>query len=81
MAHKVGGGSTTNGRDSNSQRRGVKLFGGEKAGPGCIIVRQCGTHFKPGRNVKIGRDHTLYSTAQGTVKFADGVVSVVVAGA
>jgi len=69
MAHKVGQGSTTNGRDSNSQRRGVKKFGGEKVIPGNIIIRQCGTPFKPGKNVGMGRDFTIYAKAEGKVHF------------
>ena len=59
MAHKKGQGSTRNGRDSRSQRRGVKLFGGQSIRTGMIIIRQCGTPFKPGKNVGCGRDHTL----------------------
>ena len=69
MAHKKGGGSTRNGRDSNPQFRGVKCYGGELVGPGEIIVRQVGTVFKAGRNVKMGRDCTLFSMALGRVKF------------
>ena len=69
MAHKKGGGSTRNGRDSNAQRRGVKKFGGEQVYPGHIIVRQCGTKFRPGHNVGMGRDYTIYSKIEGKVKF------------
>jgi len=69
MAHKVGQGSTTNGRDSHSQRRGVKKFGGEQVIAGNIIVRQCGTPFKAGANVGMGRDFTLYALAEGRVHF------------
>lgn len=69
MAHKVGQGSTSNGRDSNSQRRGVKKYAGEKVIPGNIIIRQCGTPFKPGKNVGMGRDYTIYATAEGKVQF------------
>ena len=69
MAHKKGQGSTKNGRDSNPQYRGVKLYGGQKAQPGSIIIRQCGTPFKPGHQVGIGKDHTLYSLANGVVEF------------
>jgi large subunit ribosomal protein L27 len=69
MAHKKGGGSSRNGRDSNAQRLGVKKFGGERVRTGHIIVRQRGTHFHPGLNVKIGRDDTLYAVAEGFVKF------------
>ena len=69
MAHKKGQGSSRNGRDSNPKFRGVKLYGGEQAKAGSIIVRQCGTHFKPGNNVKRGGDDTLFATAAGQVKF------------
>ena len=69
MAHKKGQGSSRNGRDSNPQFRGVKLFGGQKAKAGSIIVRQCGTKFHPGTNVKLGRDYTLFATADGVVHF------------
>ncbi|MCA9243951.1 MAG: 50S ribosomal protein L27 [Phycisphaerales bacterium] len=77
MAHKKGQGSTRNGRDSNPQYRGVKLFGGQVAKPGAIIVRQCGTPFKPGRNVSRGRDDTLFSLVDGVVEFRGRLVSVV----
>ncbi len=69
MAHKKGQGSTRNGRDSNSQRLGVKRFGGEVVKSGTIIVRQRGTQFHPGTNVGIGKDHTLFATEAGQVKF------------
>ena len=69
MAHKKGQGSTTNGRDSNAQRRGVKRFGGQLVTAGTILVRQVGTKFHPGANVGIGRDNTLFATATGTVQF------------
>lgn len=69
MAHKKGGGSSRNGRDSNSKRLGVKKFGGEYVIPGNIIVRQRGTHFTPGENVGMGKDHTIYATAEGYVVF------------
>jgi large subunit ribosomal protein L27 len=69
MAHKKGGGSSRNGRDSNAQRLGVKRFGGELVIPGNIIVRQRGTHFHPGENVGIGKDHTIFATAIGKVTF------------
>jgi large subunit ribosomal protein L27 len=69
MAQKKAGGSSRNGRDSAGRRLGVKLFGGEVVTPGCIIVRQRGTKFHPGQNVGIGKDHTLFSTAEGNVKF------------
>lgn len=69
FAHKKGGGSTRNGRDSNAQRLGVKKFAGEKVLAGNIIVRQRGTKFHPGNNVGIGKDDTLFATADGVVKF------------
>lgn len=69
MAHKKGQGSTKNGRDSNPQFRGIKLYGGQVAKAGSIIVRQCGTKFKPGFNVGHGRDHTLFALIPGTVEF------------
>ena len=69
MAHKKGQGSSRNGRDSNGQRRGVKRFGGEAVLAGNIIVRQCGTKWRPGRNVGCGRDFTLYALVDGTVVF------------
>lgn len=69
MAHKKGGGSSKNGRDSNSQRRGVKRFGGEFVKAGNIIVRQCGTKFHPGENVGLGKDYTIFSLIDGNVKF------------
>lgn len=69
MASKKAGGSTKNGRDSNSQRLGVKRFGGEKVLPGTILVRQRGTKFHIGNNVRAGRDWTLYATVEGVVKF------------
>ena len=69
MAHKKGGGSSRNGRDSNSQRLGVKRFGGELVIPGNIIVRQRGTQFHPGLNVGLGKDYTIYATTEGFVVF------------
>ena len=69
MAHKKAGGSTRNGRDSNAKRLGVKKFGGENVLAGNIIVRQRGTHFHAGVNVGIGKDHTLFATAEGKVVF------------
>lgn len=69
MAHKKGGGSTRNGRDSNSKRLGIKKFGGEYVIPGNIIVRQRGTKFHPGENVSIGKDHTIFATSEGYVIF------------
>ncbi len=69
MAHKKGQGSSRNGRDSNAQRRGVKVFGGQQVSAGSIIIRQLGTRIHPGRNVKMGRDYTLFATVDGIVKF------------
>jgi large subunit ribosomal protein L27 len=69
MAHKKGQGSSRNGRDSNAQRRGTKVYGGQFVSAGSIIVRQLGTVIHPGKNVKAGRDHTLFSTIDGLVKF------------
>jgi len=69
MAHKKGVGSSKNGRDSNGQRRGVKLFDGQAVPAGSIIVRQCGTKIKPGQNVGIGKDNTLFAKVTGVVKF------------
>ena len=86
MAHKKAGGSTRNGRDSESKRLGVKRFGGEAVLAGNIIVRQRGTHFHPGPNVGLGRDHTLFALSDGEVRFERKgpqkrrVVSVVSAG-
>lgn len=69
MAHKKGGGSSKNGRDSQGQRRGIKKFGGEFVRAGNIIVRQLGTKFHPGKNVGLGKDYTIYSLIDGFVKF------------
>jgi len=69
MAHKKGGGSSRNGRDSQSQRMGIKKFGGERVRAGNILVRQRGTQFQPGNNVGMGRDYTLFATTDGYVKF------------
>jgi large subunit ribosomal protein L27 len=69
MAHKKAGGSTRNGRDSESKRLGVKIFGGQAVRAGNIIVRQRGTHFHAGTNVGIGRDHTLFALTDGAVRF------------
>jgi len=69
MAHKKGQGSSRNGRDSNAQRLGVKVYGGQSVRAGGIIVRQRGTRFHPGRNVAIGRDDTLFALADGVVTF------------
>jgi len=70
MAHKKGQGSTRNGRDSNAQRRGVKVFGGQAAKAGNILVRQVGTRIHPGKNVGMGRDFTLFALIDGTVEYA-----------
>ena len=70
MAHKKAGGSSRNGRDSESKRLGIKAYGGELINAGSIIVRQRGTRFHAGMNVGIGKDHTLFATATGRVKFA-----------
>ncbi|NIW23566.1 MAG: 50S ribosomal protein L27 [Gammaproteobacteria bacterium] len=69
MAHKKAGGSSKNGRDSESKRLGVKRYGGEQVSAGNIIVRQRGTHFHPGENVGLGKDHTLFAKADGRVVF------------
>ena len=69
MAHKKGQGSSRNGRDSKSQRRGVKVFGGEAVNAGSILVRQLGTQIHPGVNVKLGLDFTLFATVDGVVKY------------
>jgi large subunit ribosomal protein L27 len=80
MAHKKGGGSTRNGRDSNAKRLGVKRFGGEQVATGTIIVRQKGTKFRPGNNVGLGNDFTIYALIDGQVtfenKFGRKVISV-----
>ncbi len=72
MAHKKGQGSSRNGRDSRPKSRGVKRFGGQQVIAGTILVRQCGTRFKPGRNVGRGGDDTLFAKADGEVRFAAG---------
>ena len=69
MAHKKAGGSSRNGRDSESKRLGVKKFGGENVIPGNIIIRQRGTKWHPGENVGIGKDHTIFATSAGAVQF------------
>jgi len=69
MAHKKGLGSSKNGRDSNAKRLGVKRYGGQEVKGGTIIVRQRGTKFKPGKNVGLGKDDTLFATVDGTVEF------------
>ena len=77
MAHKKGQGSSRNGRDSNPKFRGVKLYGGETAKSGSIIVRQCGTRFKPGYLVGRGRDDTLFAIRPGTVCFRGRRVDII----
>ncbi len=69
MAHKKAGGSSRNGRDSQGQRRGVKVYGGQQVRSGNIIVRQCGTRIHPGKNVGMGRDYTLYAKIDGSVLY------------
>jgi large subunit ribosomal protein L27 len=69
MAHKKGQGSSRNGRDSNPQYRGVKVFGGQTVSAGSILMRQLGTVIHPGKNVKLGRDYTLYAVVDGVVKY------------
>ena len=76
MAHKKGQGSTQNGRDSNPQYRGIKLYGGQVAKTGSVIVRQCGTRWLPGRQVGKGSDDTLFALAAGTVRFSGRRVHV-----
>lgn len=76
MAHKKGQGSSRNGRDSNPQNRGIKAYGGQKVKAGSIIVRQCGTKFKPGFNVGIGKDDTLFALIEGVVAFKGRKVSI-----
>lgn len=77
MAHKKGQGSSRNGRDSNPQFRGVKLYGGQTAKPGSIIVRQCGTKFFAGNNVRMGKDCTLFAVSDGVVQFQGRKIHVV----
>lgn len=72
MAHKKGGGSSRNGRDSAAQRLGVKVFAGQVVPAGSIIVRQRGTKFRPGEGTDIGRDHTIFATVNGRVEFTNG---------
>lgn len=69
MAHKKAGGSSKNGRDSNGQRRGIKCYGGERVRAGNILVRQLGTRIHPGANVGMGKDYTIYATADGVVSY------------
>jgi len=73
MAHKKAGGSSRNGRDSAGRRLGVKLYGGQRAIPGNIIVRQRGTKFWPGQGVGMGKDHTIFATLEGAVTFSKGL--------
>lgn len=81
MAHKKGQGASRNGRDSNAQRRGIKKYGGESVIAGNIIVRQLGTRFKPGKNVGMGNDYTLFALTDGVVKYhKNRKVEIVVAG-
>jgi large subunit ribosomal protein L27 len=77
MAHKKGQGASRNGRDSNAQYRGVKLYGGQTVKAGNVLVRQCGTKFFPGSNVGMGRDFTLFATADGTLQFKGRRINVV----
>ena len=79
MAHKKGGGTSRNGRDSNSQRRGVKMYSSQTIRAGGIIIRQCGNKFYPGRNVGQGRDFTLYALSDGVVEFAGRRINVLLA--
>ncbi len=69
MAHKKGQGSSRNGRDSNGQRRGMKIFGGQEVRAGNILMRQCGTKIHPGKGVGLGRDYTLFALIDGTVRY------------
>jgi large subunit ribosomal protein L27 len=77
MAHKKGQGSTRNGRDSNAQHRGVKLYGGQAVMAGNIIIRQCGTKWHPGFNVGMGKDYTLFALIDGTIEFKGKKVHIV----
>lgn len=77
MAHKMGTGSTTNGRDSNAQRRGIKAWGGQAVTAGSIIVRQCGSKFRAGKNAGLGRDFTVFALVDGTVSFRKNFVDIV----
>jgi large subunit ribosomal protein L27 len=79
MAHKMGTGSTQNGRDSNAKRRGIKCYGSEAVICGNIIVRQCGTKYKPGFGVGLGRDYTIFAVRDGVVRFRNRFVDVVAA--
>ena len=77
MAHKKGGGTARNNRDSNAQRRGIKTFAGETVTTGSILIRQCGTKFLPGQNVGVGKDYTLFALQDGFVKFIGRKVHVI----
>lgn len=77
MAHKMGTGSTQNGRDSNAKRLGVKAYGGETVQSGSIILRQRGSRFKPGFGVGLGRDYTIYAVIDGTVRFRNRYIDVI----
>jgi len=77
MAHKMGTGSTTNGRDSNAQRRGIKAFGGQTVTAGSIIVRQCGSKFRAGKNAGLGRDFTVFALVDGKVSFRKRFIDIV----
>lgn len=72
MAHKKGQGSSRNGRDSNPQHRGIKRYGGQSVSAGTILVRQLGTRFRPGHNVGLGRDYTLFALSDGVVRYGTG---------
>ena len=76
MAHKKGGGTSRNGRDSGGQRLGVKAFGGQRVTAGSIVLRQHGTNFYPGTNAGIGSDNTIFATADGTVTFAGNTINI-----
>ena len=76
MAHKKGGGTSRNGRDSEGQRLGIKAFGGQKVTAGSIIIRQHGTKFYPGANAGMGRDYTIFAKADGTVTFAGNKINI-----
>ena len=77
MAHKMGTGSTTNGRDSNAQRRGIKAYGGQTVTAGSIIVRQCGSKFRAGKNAGLGRDFTVFALVDGKVSFRKRFIDIV----
>ena len=77
MAHKKGQGSSRNGRDSNAQRLGVKIYGGQEVNAGNIIIRQRGSHYKPGLNVGIGKDDTLFAKCEGRVSFSKKTVNII----